>query len=212
MEKCILERISALGGDVSNVKGNSLAEDLLSIRFNTVLYPKPIDTPWAKADEEEPIYGLGNFVNKYLDLYHSDQDAFFEKMFEEYYSLSDEARGQDFWIAESFTPFEVGTESYNEWNSDFVDILESGGLDEIIQVTNNRTPGFVKIIYSYGFPDEYYVCLSDPNPDNPTVWGTDHETYFNEFTKCTLKEHFDSYMTQSELKEIVIKALKKELL
>jgi len=43
MKESILTRIEALGGDISNVKGISLAEDLQSIKFNTVLYPKPED-------------------------------------------------------------------------------------------------------------------------------------------------------------------------
>ena len=51
----ILTRIQALGGDISQVKGTSLADDLLAITFDTVLYPKPQDTPWAKAEDTEPI-------------------------------------------------------------------------------------------------------------------------------------------------------------
>ena len=63
MKQTILNRIQALGGDISKVKGTSLSDDLLAITFNTVLYPKPQDTPWAKADEKEPIYGLGEWVD-----------------------------------------------------------------------------------------------------------------------------------------------------
>ena len=56
MKQEILDRIQALGGDISQVKGTSLAEDLSAITFNTILYEKPEDTAWARADEEEPIY------------------------------------------------------------------------------------------------------------------------------------------------------------
>ena len=45
MKKEILEKIKQLGGNIDNVKGNSLADDLLSITFDTVLYQKPEDTP-----------------------------------------------------------------------------------------------------------------------------------------------------------------------
>jgi hypothetical protein len=64
MKKEILEQIKKLGGNIDNVKGNSLQEDLLSITFDTVLYPRPEDTPWASAEEQEPIYGIGDFVNE----------------------------------------------------------------------------------------------------------------------------------------------------
>ena len=69
MKQEILNRIQALGGNISQVKGTSLAEDLLAITFNTVLYPKPEDTPWARADEEEPIYGLGKWVDDHRELW-----------------------------------------------------------------------------------------------------------------------------------------------
>jgi hypothetical protein len=49
------------------VKGTSLAEDLLAITFDTVLYPKPQDTPWAKAEDTEPIYGIGAWVDAHRD-------------------------------------------------------------------------------------------------------------------------------------------------
>ena len=41
MKQEILNRIQALGGDISQVKDTSLADDLLAVTFNTVLYPKP---------------------------------------------------------------------------------------------------------------------------------------------------------------------------
>ena len=85
MKQSILNRIQALGGDISKVKGTSLQEDLLSITFNTVLYEKPEDTPWAKADEEEPICGLGEWVDTHIELYKSDKKAFYDKMIAEFY-------------------------------------------------------------------------------------------------------------------------------
>ena len=42
MKQEILDRIQALGGDISQVKGTSLAEDLSAITFNTILYEKPM--------------------------------------------------------------------------------------------------------------------------------------------------------------------------
>ena len=79
MKKDILDRIQALGGDISQVSGVSLQDDLQSITFNTVLYPRPADTPWEKAEDAEPIYGLGAFVEAHMALYQADKNAFYEK-------------------------------------------------------------------------------------------------------------------------------------
>lgn len=46
----ILERIKQLGGNVENVKGSFLKDDLLAITFDTILYQRPVDTPWASAE------------------------------------------------------------------------------------------------------------------------------------------------------------------
>ena len=96
MKQEILNRLQALGGDISKVKGNSLQEDLLAITFNTVLYEKPQDTPWAKADEKEPIYGLGEWVDANFKLYQTDKKAFYEQMIAEFYQLTEKPYGQHF--------------------------------------------------------------------------------------------------------------------
>ena len=46
MKKEITDRIRLLGGNVANLKGNSLKEDLCAITFDTALFLKPVDTPW----------------------------------------------------------------------------------------------------------------------------------------------------------------------
>lgn len=51
MKKEIVNRIKQLGGNVANVKGVSLQEDLCAITFNTALYQKPEDTPWLSAEK-----------------------------------------------------------------------------------------------------------------------------------------------------------------
>ena len=104
MKQEILNRLQALGGDISKVKGTSLADDLLAITFNTALYPKPQDTPWAKADEKEPIYGLGEWVDANIKLYQTDKKAFYDQMIAEFYQLTEKPYGQHFWTASLFTP------------------------------------------------------------------------------------------------------------
>lgn len=207
MKQEILNRLQALGGDISKVKGNSLQEDLLAITFNTVLYEKPQDTPWAKADEEEPICGLGEWVDTHIELYKSDKKAFYNKMIAEFYCLTQEPRGQHFWIANLFTPFKEGTTDYEEWYDDFSD-EEFVDLTEITKLTTDKTPDFIQLFYTYSYPDHLYIALSDPNPENPTLFGTDHEVFFSEVDNMgTLEDYFNTLMTPEELINIVEKAL-----
>ena len=202
MKKEILERIKQLGGNIDNVKGNSLADDLLSITFDTVLYQKPEDTPWATAEQTEPIYGIGEFINENEKLFKANKQALYDKIIAKYFRLTDEAYGQVFWQPRLFTPFKEGTDDFEEWNSDFTD--EDTDLSEIIKVTNDKTPDFIEVFYSYGFPDNYYICLSDPNPENPTLFGTDHEVYFREITnEGNLEDFLNTFMTKKELIEII---------
>ena len=207
MKQEILNRLQALGGDISKVKGTSLQEDLLAITFDTVLYEKPEDTPWTKADEEEPICGLGEWVDTRIELYKSDKKAFYNKMIAEFYCLTQEPRGQHFWIANLFTPFKEGTTDYEEWYDDFSD-EEFVDLTEITKLTTDKTPDFIQLFYTYSYPDHLYIALSDPNPENPTLFGTDHEVFFSEVDNMgTLEDYFNTLMTPEELINIVEKAL-----
>ena len=207
MKQTILNRIQALGGDISKVKGTSLSDDLLAITFNTVLYPKPQDTPWAKADEKEPICGLGEWVDTHIELYKSDKKAFYNKMIAEFYCLTQEPRGQHFWIANLFTPFKEGTADYEEWYDDFSD-EEFVDLTEITKLTTDKTPDFIQLFYTYSYPDHLYIALSDPNPENPTLFGTDHEVFFSKVDNMgSLEDYLNTLMTPEELIDIVEKAL-----
>jgi len=208
MKKEILEQIKKLGGNIDNVKGNSLQEDLQSITFDTVLYQRPTDTPWATAEEEEPIYGIGDFINQNESLFKEDKAALYDKIIQKYFRLTTEGFGQFFWEASPFTPFKEGTPDYAEWNGDFTD--DETDLTEIIKVTNDPSPDFILLFTSYGFPDSYYIALSDPNPENPTLFGTDHEVFFREVTnEGNLEDFLNTFMTKEELLEIVKRRIEK---
>jgi len=208
MKKEILEQIKKLGGNIDNVKGNSLQEDLQSITFDTVLYQRPTDTPWATAEEEEPIYGIGDFINQNESLFKEDKAALYDKIIQKYFRLTTEGFGQVFWEASPFTPFKEGTPDYAEWNGDFTD--DETDLTEIIKVTNDPSPDFILLFTSYGFPDSYYIALSDPNPENPTLFGTDHEVFFREVTnEGNLEDFLNTFMTKEELLEIVKRRIEK---
>ncbi|MDR2223641.1 MAG: hypothetical protein LBE34_13065 [Flavobacteriaceae bacterium] len=209
MKQTILDRIQALGGDLSGVKGSSLQEDITAISFNTVLYPKPEDTPWADEEDQEPIYGLGEFVDAHRELIATDRQAFYDKMITHYYVETEEGRGQMFWTAMPFTPYQEGTDDYEEWNVDFVD-EDFVNLSAIEKVVGTKQPTMIQLFYSYGFPDHYYICIEDPNQENPTVFGTDHEEFFREITnEGNLEEFMQQFMTPQELINIVDKALSK---
>lgn len=210
MKKEILDQIKRLGGNIDNVKGNSMQEDLQSITFDTVLYPRREDTPWASAEQQEPIYGIGGFVDENEALFRAHKEAFYDKLIQKYFRKTTEGFGQMFWEVTPFTPFKEGTEDYKEWNSDFTDEEETD-LSEIIKVTNDTTPDLILLATSYGFPDNFYIALSDPNPENPTLFGTDHEVFFREVTnEGNLEDFMNSFMTKEEVLEIVRNGIEKE--
>ncbi|GAB6868681.1 MAG: hypothetical protein ACLUH6_11365 [Bacteroides faecis] len=201
MKKEIVNRIKQLGGNVANVKGVSLQEDLCAITFDTALYQKPEDTPWQSAEDTEPIEGLGDWVDENMELFNSDRETFYKKMVDTYYTLDEEPRRQLFWIAKPFTPLQEGTPDFEEWNDWFSDEAE---LDEIIQHSNCATPAFVELLYTDAYPNNYFICVSDLNIDNPIVWSTDHEEFFTEVTnEGTLENFLNKFMTKEEFIDIV---------
>ncbi|MBV6880020.1 hypothetical protein NG800_007095 [Epilithonimonas ginsengisoli] len=208
MKTEILERIKQLGGNVDNVKGSSLKDDLLAITFDTVLYQRPVDTPWASAEEEEPIFGIGDFIDENTELLKTDKQALYDKIIDKYFRLTEDSYGQSFWQPVLFTPFKEGTADFEEWNSDFT--ADDTDLSEIIKVTNDKTPDFLQLFYTYSYPDNFYICLSDPDPENTTLFGTDHTVFFREVTnEGTLEDFINTFMTKDELLEIVRKQLEK---
>ena len=103
-----------------------------------------------------------------------------------------------------FAPFTEGSDDYEEWGSelDMKEAIEtyfgSGDLE------------FLKLAYSYGYPDCLFVKLNDES-DDPMVYGTDHEEYFVEIDEvCTVSKLFDCILTNDEYISEMEK-LKKEL-
>ena len=124
-------------------------------------------------------------------------------------ALQKEPHGQHFWTANLFTPFREDSDDYEEWHDDFSD-EDFTNLTEITKITGDKTPDFIQLFYTYGYPDHIYIALSDPNPQNPTLFGTDHEMFFQEIDNMgTLEDYLDTLMTPEELIEIVEKALAK---
>ncbi|MDJ1493094.1 hypothetical protein QNI19_09130 [Cytophagaceae bacterium DM2B3-1] len=206
MKQQIINRIQQLGGNTERVKGHSLKDDILSITFNTVLYQRPIDTPWQKAEEAEPIIGIGSFIDANKELFEQNKQAFYDKIIDHYYRITQEGHGQAFWSPQLFTPFREGTDDFTEWNDWFQE--DDVDLNEIVKLTNVSEPDFIALLHSYGFPDSYYICLSDPEPENPTLFGTDHEVFFSEVTnEGSLEDFLNACLTKEELIELIRKRL-----
>jgi len=200
MKREILETLRKLGGDISRVKGASLQEDLLSITFDTVLY--------SGFRSHFEIYELEDFYSENKALFLSDKDEFSSKLLEKYFCLTDEGYRQKFWRAEMFTPFRSGTEDHKEWNGIFNKRVD---LTEIRKITDDTQPDFLLLFESYGCPDHYYICLSDPNPENPTVFGTDHEVFFREISnQGSLSDFLGNFFTKDEFLEIAFETIEQE--
>lgn len=207
MKQSILTRIQQLGGNIDGVMHTSLQDDILAIEFGTVLYQKPEDTPWLTSEDTEPIYGIGEYIEAHEALRQSDPEAFYAGMTAHYYRLTDEPRSQLFWRAGLFTPFREGTDDHAEWAADFEDL--GVDLSEVEKVTGEARPDFIQIFYSYGYPDQLYLCLADPDPDNPTLFGTDHEVFFQEVSnQGSFEDFLNRLMTPEELIAIVRKRLR----
>jgi len=197
MNPDVLDRMRELGADTKGVDSDtSLLDQLGSIKFNQVLF----DDCWE-------CYGIDEFLEQNKELYKNDQETFIENLLDHLLSNNDKPRGQMFWRHVHFTPLTPGTEDQKEW----VGIFDDLDLGEIREVAGDGNLEFVQIIENYGYPDHSYICLSDPNPENPTVFGTDHEVFFSEITnEGSLKEFLDNLLSRSDLKRISTEYLAEE--
>lgn len=188
MKQEILLQIQKLGGNIDNVKGNSLQEDLESIEFKHPLYPN---------DFGDELYGVDEFYKTNLQLYVTNKKAFYDSLLAHFFSDHEIPYGQAFFRNFLFTPFRKDSDDFGELDG----LVEES---EIREVVTGEDLDFTCICYSYGFPDQYFICLTDPNQENPTVYGTDHEVFFQEIeNEGTLEEFFKGFLAKDEFLEIV---------
>lgn len=203
LSETILRRIEALGGNISQLKGRSLEEDLCSIRFDTVLYSDFYD------DFEIPE--LETFFEDHKNVYYSDPSSFFTKVLEKYFCMTREGYSQAFWCGTLFTPLKEGSSDFQEW-SDWFSNTEYVNLEEIQKRVGAGPLDFILLMENYGFPDHYYICLSDPHPENPFVFGTDHEVFFKEITtRGTLEDFLEKFLTKEDFLEIAKETIEQYL-
>jgi len=188
MKQEILIQIQRLGGNIDNVKGNSLQEDLELIEFKHPLYPN---------DYDDELYGTDEFYKNNKQLYLENKQVFYKNLVDHFFSDHDIPYGQAFFRNFLFTPFRQNSKDFGELDG----LVEESEIRKVVKGTDLD---FMCICYSYGFPDQYFVCLTDPNQENPTVYGTDHEVYFREIeTEGTLEDFFKRFLTKHEFSKVV---------
>ncbi|MGG7549499.1 hypothetical protein ACQ7CX_02665 [Chryseobacterium arthrosphaerae] len=187
MNEQIIKKINILGGNTEAVSADkSFAENWQGIRFGHHLYDKDWD-----------VYGIDAFYELHKDVYYADAGKFYENLLEHYFSDHELPYGQYFFRNWLFTPFKENTDDYEELDG----LVEENEIREVVEGTEME---FICLFYSYGYPDHFFVCLSDPDPSNPTVYSTDHEVYFQEIeNEGSLENFLDRFMTKEEFQEVV---------
>lgn len=191
----ILEKLSILGGNTDGVSTEkTFTENWQSIEFSHYLY-----------DRDWDVYGIDQFYEDNRDLYKSDPEVFYSKLLKHYFSNHEHFYGQDFYKDWLFTPFKEGSKDFGELEG----FVEENEVRETVHGTEME---FICIFYSYGYPDHYFVCLTDPDQNNPIVYSTDHEVYFSEIeNKGNLEDFLDRYMTKEEFSKVVKEYLEEKI-
>lgn len=102
-----------------------------------------------------------------------------------------------------FTPFKEDSEDYKEYKG-FI------SKDYVKEITGTDNTEFIFIGETDSFPNFYFVSTSDNNPNNPTVYTTDHETFFNEIEKVgTLEDFFNLFVTNNEFSRMMTSLIKE---
>ena len=180
-------RIRDLGG-VPPEGASTLKEHLLGITFPHDLY-----------DDDWEVYGLDELMEAHRDVLDRDTEAFLDLAEAHYLSGKDLIVGQDMWTPQVFTPLTPDTPDFAEYKSWFDEFVD---LSPIRPFCEGEPLEFVQILFGYGYPDHYYICLQDADPNDPVVIGTDHEEFFSELrTRGPLSDFLNQYLTRSELRD-----------
>lgn len=197
MKKEILDRFVELGADISQLTGESLSKDLQSLRFQNFLFDEDyLDVGCEQVDE---------FLEENEELFEKDLDQFYAEVTDYFWKYRDNTPpdetylGQIYYKGSLLSPYDKSSDDFDEWNDWFE---TKADLSEIRLVVGDiEELSFVNIFGSHGFPDDYFICLQDPNTDNPTIFGTDHEVFFIEVENYgTLEEFLGAMLTKEELR------------
>ena len=187
MNESIVNKIRKLGGNTDAVHTDkNFVENWRSIIFGHHLY-----------DRDWDVYGIDQYYEENSTVYHNDQESFYKELLKHYFSDHELAYGQYFFKDWFFTPFKKDTDNYEELDG----LIEE---HEVKKMVEGSEMDFICIFYFYGYPDHFFVCTTDPDQTNPTVYSTDHEVYFQEIENEGKLENFlDRFMTKEEFLETV---------
>ena len=192
----ILTKLRALGADTAAAPGLSLARALAAITLTGPLY---------RRDFADEYAGVDAFYRQHETLYAADESAFYAALLAHYYHDPPAYYGQDFFRHWLFTPFRPGSADEGE-----LDGLVTPA--ELRRVVAGAQLDFMCVCSSSGFPDQYFICLTDPDPANPTVYGTDHEVFFQEIAPVgSLLDFWDRYLTPPAFEALVRAYLQSRL-
>ena len=177
----IIQRLTALGaGGIENNK-DDFQSFWQPIIWNQFVYPKDWD-----------YYGLADFYQQHIELHQSAKKQFNDALIAHYFTPSENYFGQHVKTYDLFAPF-------NPSNTHF------GSLDGLIEpeelkvLVDGNALAFIPVFETASFPNLYFVCASDPNPENPTLYSTDHETFFQEIeAEGNFADFLNHYLTKAE--------------
>lgn len=177
----IIQRLTALGA-VGIEKNNA--------DFQTFWHPILWDQFLYSKDWN--YYGLEDFYKENQNLHQLDRKEFNKKLINYYFTPSENYFGQHRKIFDLFAPFNPLNKNFGELDG----LIES---DELRELVEGNELEFIKLFHTETYPNLYFVCTSDPNPENPIVYTTDHETFFQEIeAEGNLADFLNHYLTKDE--------------
>ncbi|MDB2687404.1 hypothetical protein N9Y42_09355 [Mariniblastus sp.] len=185
LQKRILNQIEKLGGHVRPGKIGTLAASLRAITIPHALY---------KKDSE--IYGIQEKLDSSRKLYDRDRTAFFKRL--ESQCLKRSCPYADFvWKPFVYSPLTKGSKHYDSMFGD----PSYNNLTAIRSHVGYCNIEFLMLSVGFGVPDNVFICLQDPAPENPTVFGTDHEQFFSEISPLgKMADFLKQFCTPRELR------------
>lgn len=177
--KKVTSCIEKLGGSYKPPKKPSLAMNMSAIRFSSGLYFRDWDGN-----------GIDSFLNDHPKLLNETTTKIADRAEKKLLSTKSHYGSKALWQCHRLRPF-------SQEEKEFVD------LTEIREYAGDGPLDFLQIVYvDAGYPDQHFICLQDPKPGNPTVFGTDHEVSFQEYYGFTpLSDFLAQFMTPKQFRK-----------
>lgn len=207
MHKSVKDSVKRLNGKISATAKTPLLKAIASVEMDGPLYYRY----WV---ENMDMSDLEHVCWKHKDALINDRMAF-RKTLKEFVNAVLHDIG---WSTRHFTPFTPGTMNYKEWGAGKSAILSLDGIQAVIDLVGaveNDEYEFIEIPDPLG--ETCIISLQDPNPSNPTIFRTDHETYYSPIEKSQTKfsEYLDEFITLDDvlddLEELCNKLYKEDI-